>query len=98
MNKCTGGGGSRHKGLDAIVSQDTTHHDGCWRDPKHHACAVARIERDDALIGPGIAAVRSIARVEALEEAARFVESAAEDFRPLHHVAAAIRVLKDRRP
>jgi len=21
-----------------------THYDGCWRDPRHHACAVAKIE------------------------------------------------------
>lgn len=24
---------------------EITHYDGCWRDPKHHACAVREIER-----------------------------------------------------
>ena len=42
MSKCTGGGGSRHGGLDAIRNGQT-HFDGCWRE--HHACAVAEIVR-----------------------------------------------------
>jgi hypothetical protein len=24
---------------------DQTHYDGCWEDPKHHACALREIER-----------------------------------------------------
>ena len=24
---------------------DLTHHPECWRDPKHHACAVREVER-----------------------------------------------------
>jgi hypothetical protein len=30
---------------------DQAHHPECWRDPKHHACAVRQVERlRDALI------------------------------------------------
>jgi hypothetical protein len=27
-----------------------THHADCWRDPKHHACAVARVEALEELV------------------------------------------------
>ena len=26
---------------------DITHYDGCWQDPKHHACALREIERQE---------------------------------------------------
>ena len=65
---------------------EQTHHDGCWRDPAHHACAVAEIERllkrkDELLLEVGRAdavavdyqAALATARAEALE-AARWLE------------------------
>jgi hypothetical protein len=30
--------------------QISTHWDDCWRDPRHHKCAVARVERQQAQI------------------------------------------------
>jgi hypothetical protein len=29
---------------------DQTHYEGCWKDPKHHACALTEIERLNNII------------------------------------------------
>ena len=63
-----------------------THYDGCWRDPAHHGCAVAEIERLEGVMEKqGIRGVQlanalvtaesvlATARAEALE-AARWLE------------------------
>lgn len=47
---------------------DRTHWEGCWRDPAHHACALARIndmeaERDKAYAN--LARLRSVLETEA---------------------------------
>ena len=33
------------------MPDNRTHWDGCWRDPAHHACAVAEVERALANLG-----------------------------------------------
>ena len=60
-----------------------THHDGCWRDPAHHACAVAEIVRDKRFLAAfqdeqrDLKAALTTARADALEEAAKLCEGRA---------------------
>ena len=38
---------------------DITHYNGCWQDPKHHACALREIERLRALLHESFDALTS---------------------------------------
>ena len=84
-----------------------THYDGCWRDPAHHGCAVAEIERLEGVMEKqGIRGVQlanalvtaesvlATARAEALEEAAMECGK----YHTPEGCGSGIRALKDRRP
>ena len=83
------------------------HHDGCWRDPAHHACALKRIGELQTGIENLVAACErdiATARAEALETAAKICEATALEIDKEYfwtcskECAKAIRAYKDRRP
>ena len=80
-----------------------THWEGCWRDPAHHACTVAEVERlrADCTVHAEKELERlerawSAARAEALEEAMEYVMQWQGRGPTVGELRDGIRVLKDR--